>query len=92
MLISHNTDAIQVYSVTVMTHVKALQAGHSSQGTSEPITPELLFFEENKIKYLFLFFLGGFFVFDIFFTNNREYNPIHCNNGLLLKFYLGTFL
>ena len=22
-----------------MTHVKALQAGHSSQGTSEPITP-----------------------------------------------------
>ena len=23
-----------------MTHVKALQAGHSSQGTSEPITPE----------------------------------------------------
>ena len=29
----------QVYSVTIMTHVKALQAGHSSQGTSEPITP-----------------------------------------------------
>ena len=29
----------QVYSVTVMTHVKALQAGQSSQGTSEPITP-----------------------------------------------------
>ena len=25
--------------MTVMTHVKALQAGHSSQGTSEPITP-----------------------------------------------------
>ena len=24
--------------MTVMTHVKALQAGHSSQGTSEPIT------------------------------------------------------
>ena len=24
-----------------MTHVKVLQAGHSSQGTSEPITPEL---------------------------------------------------
>ena len=41
MLISHkgHTDNIQVYSVTVMTHVKALQAGHSSQGTSEPITP-----------------------------------------------------
>ena len=41
MLISHkgHTDTIQVYSVTVMTHVKALQAGHSNQGTSEPITP-----------------------------------------------------
>ena len=43
MLIPHNghTDNIQVYSVTVMTHVKALQAGHSSQGTSEPITPAI---------------------------------------------------
>ena len=42
MLIPHkgHTDTIQVYSVTVMTHVKALQAGHSSQGTSEPITPD----------------------------------------------------
>ena len=41
MLISHrgHTDTIHVYSVTVMTHVKALQAGHSSQGTSEPIIP-----------------------------------------------------
>ena len=41
MLIPHkgHTDTIQVYSVTVMTHVKASQAGHSSQGTSEPITP-----------------------------------------------------
>ena len=41
MLIFHkgHTDTIQVYSVTVVTHVKALQAGHSSQGTSEPITP-----------------------------------------------------
>ena len=40
MLIPHkgHTDTIQVYSVTVMTHVKAWQAGHSSQGTSEPIT------------------------------------------------------
>ena len=39
MLIFHkgHADTIQVYSVTVMTHVKALQAGHSSQGTSEPI-------------------------------------------------------
>ena len=44
MLISHkgHTDTIQVYSVTVMTHVKALQAGHSSQGTSEPITPAVM--------------------------------------------------
>ena len=44
MLIFHkgHTDTIQVYSVTVMTHVKALQAGHSSQGTSEPITPGLM--------------------------------------------------
>ena len=41
MLIPHkgHTDTMQVYSVTVMTRVKALQAGHSSQGTSEPITP-----------------------------------------------------
>ena len=41
MLIPHkgHTDTIQVYSVTVMTHVIALQGGHSSQGTSEPITP-----------------------------------------------------
>ena len=44
MLIFHkgHTDTIQVYSVTVMTHVKALQARHSSQGTSEPITPAIL--------------------------------------------------
>ena len=43
MLIPHkgHTDTIQVYSVTVMTHVKALQAGHSIQGTSEPITTGL---------------------------------------------------
>ena len=44
MLIFHkgHTDTVQVYSVTVMTHVKALQAGHSSQGTSAPITPGFL--------------------------------------------------
>ena len=36
-----HTDTIQVYSVTVMTHVKKMQGGHSSQGTSEPITPAL---------------------------------------------------
>ena len=33
----HKTN-IQVYSVTVMTHVIALEAGQSSQGTSKPIT------------------------------------------------------
>ena len=40
MLIPHkgHTDTIQVYSVTVMTHIKSLHAGHSSQGTFEPIT------------------------------------------------------
>ena len=41
MLTFHN-NTIQVYSVTVMTHVKALQSGQSSQGTSEPITPGML--------------------------------------------------
>ena len=49
MLIPHkgHTDTIHVYSVTVMTHVKALQAGNSSQGTSEPITPVLACLYEN---------------------------------------------
>ena len=43
MLIFHkgHTATMQVYSVTVMTHVKALQAGHSSLGTSEHITPAI---------------------------------------------------
>ena len=52
MLISHkgHTDTLQVYSVTVMTHVKALQAGHSSQGTSEPITPGLLLLANYREK------------------------------------------
>ena len=31
-------NTIHVYSVTVMTHVKALEDGQSSQGASEPIT------------------------------------------------------
>ena len=39
--VAHKYKPAAVYSVTVMTHVKALQAGHSSQGTSEPITPAL---------------------------------------------------
>ena len=51
MLIYHkgHTDTIQVYSVTVMTYVKALQAGHSSQETSEPIiTPEHIYIYVNR--------------------------------------------
>ena len=43
MLISHKGhnryNTIHAYYVTVMTHVIALEAGQSSQGTSEPITP-----------------------------------------------------
>ena len=45
-----------------MTHVKALQAGHSSQGTSEPITPVpkhniysimyILFFDRKSGQYV----------------------------------------
>ena len=52
MLIPHkgHTDTIQVYSVTVMTHVKALQAGHSSQGTSEPITPAHMYLQHITSK------------------------------------------
>ena len=40
-LISHkgHNNTIQVYSVTVMTNVIALEDGKSSQGTYEPITP-----------------------------------------------------
>ena len=43
MLISHkgHNNTIQVYSVTVMTHVIALEAGQSSQETFEAITPEV---------------------------------------------------
>ena len=53
MLIPHkgHTDTIQVYSVTVMTHVKALQAGHSSQGTSEPITTGQLEIQTGEPEY-----------------------------------------
>ena len=44
MQISHkdHNNTIQVYSVTVMTHVKALEAGQSSQGISEPFSPASL--------------------------------------------------
>ena len=54
MLIPHkgHTDTIQVYSVTVMTHVKALQAGHSSQGTFESITPAAILWQKLKKKKL----------------------------------------
>ena len=58
MLIFHkgHTDTIQVYSVTVMTHVKALEAGHSSQGTSEPITPAAILDDRKSLLITFLFF------------------------------------
>ena len=38
MYIAHkgHNNTMQGYSVTVMIHVKALEAGQSSQGTSEP--------------------------------------------------------
>ena len=41
MLIAHkdNKNTIQVYLVTDMTHVFALEAGQSSQGAAKPITP-----------------------------------------------------
>ena len=41
MLITHkdHNNTMQVYSVTVMTHVIALEAGQSTQGTFAPITP-----------------------------------------------------
>ena len=45
---------MQVYSVTVMTHVKALQAGHSSQGTSEPITPAPILNDQKTLLIAFL--------------------------------------
>ena len=42
MYISHkdHDNTIHVYSVTVMTRVKALATEQSSQGVSEPITPD----------------------------------------------------
>ena len=45
MLISHkgHNNTIQVYSVTVITHVIALEAGQSSQETSEAITPAVFY-------------------------------------------------
>ena len=44
MLIAHkdHNNTIQVYSVTVMTHAIALDAGQSSLGTFEPITPGMV--------------------------------------------------
>ena len=40
-LLGHNNTK-QVYSETLMTHVMAMAAGQSSQGTSEPITPGII--------------------------------------------------
>ena len=54
MLISYkdHNNTLQVYSVTVMTHVKALQAGQSSEGTSEPITPASIISSTWQCKYV----------------------------------------
>ena len=89
MLIPHkgHTDTIQVYSVTVMTHVKALQAGHSSQGTSEPIIPGLLLLVNYREKDRYSYFLCQFltisrYPFDI---------PYHCKMTMLTNI-LATFM
>ena len=72
MLIPHkgHTDTIQVYSVTVMTHVKALQAGHSSQGTSEPITPAAILDDRKSLSIAFLTISDQYatLIFLIFFS------------------------
>ena len=48
MLIAHkdhnNIIGLYVYSVNVMTHAIASEAGHSNQGTFEPITPAFVWF------------------------------------------------
>ena len=56
MLFSHkgHNNTMQVYSVTVMTNVKALQAGQSSQGTSEPITPAAILDVRKSLSVAFL--------------------------------------
>ena len=58
MLIPHTlyTDTIHGYSMTVMAHVKALQAGHSSQGISEPMTPV---YNQSAVAYvpIYMYFL-----------------------------------
>ena len=48
-----------------MTHVKALQAGHYSQGTSEPITPRVVhcIVEGFVLEIIFVKLLN---VFDLF--------------------------
>ena len=80
MLIPHkgHTDTIQVYSVTVMTHVKALQAGHSSQGTSEPITPELTAHNYHDGSSLFC----GYH--DVFCKVYHSYNQSRWSSSYLL--------
>ena len=37
-----------------MTHVNALQAGHSSQGTSEPITPAAILDDRKSLSIAFI--------------------------------------
>ena len=77
MLIAHkdHNNTIQVYSVTVMTHVKALQAGQSSQGTSEPITPAPILDVRNSLSITFLAISDQYanFVFEICIFVNLFY-------------------
>ena len=93
MLIPHkgHTDTIQVYSVTVMTHVKALQAGHSSQGTSEPITPAQLYMQPTQADVLFpvilLYILNKISVIWSSFLAYSPFQQMHATTlrGILLQ-------
>ena len=63
MYISHNdhNNTIQVYSVAVMTHIKVLDAGQSSQGTSEPITPVIV--DAWKSRMIAFLVISGQYIF-----------------------------
>ena len=52
-----------------MTHVIALEAGQSSQGTSEPITPAIVLDAPNKLVIPFLAISDQYATFYIFFKN-----------------------
>ena len=94
MLISHkgHTDTIQVYSVTVMTNVKALQAGHSSQGhlsllhrctrTDIPpvrMSPYMLIAHKelkNTIQVYFMTVMNHFITLEARQSNQGTFEPI----------------